>query len=151
MTQQTASPTFTKRSKRHRDPSSEDDAANSPARKPARRRRFEEGEATLEQAQRYHLLTARMPIQALTSEWSVGQNRPINEQHVEDLCKIFKQGALKRNAKENHILVLCIRDDVGNMLQHVDCEETIETTEKMPNFAEWLIVNDGRNVEILAG
>lgn len=105
----------------------------------------------MDQAQRYHVLTAQMPIQALTSEWSLGQNRPIRAQHVEDLCKIFKQGGLKRNSKENHILVLCSREDVGNMLQHVECEEAAETTGGMPNFAEWLIVNEGRRVEILAG
>ncbi|KAJ6439059.1 DNA repair protein rad10 [Purpureocillium lavendulum] len=62
----------------------------------AARKRFEEGQTTLEQAEPYRILTATMPVDALTADWSMGSNRPIQEKHVDALYTIFQRGDMKR-------------------------------------------------------
>ncbi|KAJ6439190.1 hypothetical protein O9K51_08602 [Purpureocillium lavendulum] len=44
----------------------------------------------------YRILTARMPVDALTADWSLARNRPIQEKHVDALCTIFQRGDIKR-------------------------------------------------------
>ncbi|UNI22810.1 hypothetical protein JDV02_008664 [Purpureocillium takamizusanense] len=58
--------------KRRRD-SSDDEARNMPAKRAARNQ-FEERETTLEQAEQYRILTAKMPVEALAADWSEGRN-----------------------------------------------------------------------------
>ncbi|KAJ6439073.1 Copalyl diphosphate synthase-like protein [Purpureocillium lavendulum] len=65
----------------------------------AAQKRFEEGQTTLEEAEPYRILTAAMPVDALTWDWSLWTstgNRPIQEKHVNTLCAIFQRGDMKR-------------------------------------------------------
>ncbi|KAJ6436872.1 reverse transcriptase domain protein [Purpureocillium lavendulum] len=147
---QAASSRVARPGKRPRASGSDNEFTDAAARKLVRRRRFEESASTLEQARPYYILTARMPLEALTAEWSLGKNRPINEKHVERLCRIFKQGGLKRSAECNQLLVLSTRSDVERIVGATDHNAVAGKTEEMLAFDAWRSVN-GNRVEILAG
>ena len=55
--------------KRRREASEENTLAKAP------RKRFEDGQTTLEQAGPYRILTATMPVDALTADWSMGMSK----------------------------------------------------------------------------
>ena len=48
-----------------------------------------EADSIYDQAAPYLLATAKFPIDALTSEWNIGANRPIEPAHKRRLCQIF--------------------------------------------------------------
>ena len=91
--------------KRHRHQVSEEDTA---AQRRTRVRQSVGAAPTLEpQAEAKALITARMPTAALTTDWSVGQNRALNPSHVQRLKKRFAQGGgPKRDAEENQLTVV---------------------------------------------
>lgn len=126
--------------KRRRDSSDE----NTPAK--AARKQFEEGQTTLEQAEPYRILTARMPLDALTADWSLARNRPIQAKHVDALYTMFQRGDMKRASYP--LAVLSTYSEVQCMLLAMGYDTT--DTDDMPSFDEWLPVN-GHPVELLDG
>ncbi|KAM0362979.1 hypothetical protein ACHAO7_010766 [Fusarium culmorum] len=116
---------------------------------------FKDKDSIREQAREYRILTARMPAKALTSAWSLGQNRRLDMKHVQNLCAIFTQGGLNRRAEENHLLVLCSRSDIARMMRHLQLRDrsppSFQVPEEVPFFEEWLHVNRGRPAEVMAG
>lgn len=119
-----------------------------------KRGHFKDEDSIRQQARRHRILTARMPTKALTSTWSLGKNRRLDVKHVRALCAIFTQGGLNRKAEENHLLVLCSRADVSRMMEHLRRRSQVadsEAPEDVPFFEEWLSVNRGSLVEIMAG
>ncbi|KAJ6436772.1 Maltose permease MAL31 [Purpureocillium lavendulum] len=131
--------------KRRRD-SSDDERPNTPAKKAARKQ-FEERETTLEQAQQYRILTAKMPVEALAADWSVARNRVIRGEHVKALCKIFTQGGLNRAG--HHVAVLATRSEVECMLRLMELHDEVTDADDIPAFDDWLSVN--RPVELMDG
>ncbi|GJN78664.1 hypothetical protein PLIIFM63780_002173 [Purpureocillium lilacinum] len=99
----------------------------------AGRKRLEDVQTTLEQAELYRILTATMPVDALTADWSMGRskgsNRPIEEKHVNALYTIFQRGDMKRASYPLAVLST--------------------QTEDLPAFDNWLV--NRRPVELLDG
>jgi len=91
--------------------------------KRAARKQFEERETTLEQAEQYLILTAKMPLEALAVDWSMGRNRVIRE-------KIFTQGGLNR--ADHHVAVLCTRSEVECMLRVMGLHGEATDADDMP-------------------
>ncbi len=108
---------------------------------------------TLDQEDVKCVIAARMPIRALTTEWSLGRNRPVDARHVQRLSKRFlSEGGPKRDAKENHLKVLCSGDDLTKMLEAVGLTVTDASRGyTMPDFTDWLRVNGGRKAEVADG
>lgn len=132
----------------------QEDLIEAPARKSARQKQFEDGESTLEQARPYRIIIASMPISTLTPVWSLGQNRPVSERHVQKLCAIFLQGGLNRTAHGNYLQVLCSKEDVSKMMAHLNAEGDSgmsNAVDKIIDFTDWNSVTGNRKVEILAG
>ncbi|GJN87053.1 hypothetical protein PLIIFM63780_010635 [Purpureocillium lilacinum] len=128
--------------KRRRDSSEE----NTPAK--AARKQFEEGQTTLEQAEPYRVLTARMPLDAVTSDWSLARNQPIQAKHVGALYTIFERGDMKRASYP--LAVLSTRSDVQRMLHGMGYDSDTPDADDVPSFDTWLSVNRGP-VELLDG
>lgn len=135
----------------HETESEQEDPGDIPARRAAKRRYFEDVDSVREQARPYRITTARMPIDALTSQWSLGQNRRVDSQHVQKLCDIFANGGLKRQARENFLMVLSSKSEVSNMLRHCQQEGSAEKAEEILDFNDWLSVNGGSLAEVMAG
>lgn len=104
-----------------------------------------------QQAQSYRLATAKLPLDALTCRWKNGSNRHVNRQHVSRLCRIFKQGALARQAEENFLLVQCSAEMVRRMRDHVDAQGSGGGQGEVLSFDDWSAVNGGEKVEVMAG
>jgi hypothetical protein len=152
--------------KTHKSAPGDDELSSSEGRSP-KKRRFEDGNSAREEASPYRLATARMPVRAMTSTWSLGKNRQVDTQHVRRLCNIFLQGGLHRTAEENHLMVLCSREELANMQsfakrsrdEHAVVEAAGEAAGgaaggaagETPIFSDWLVANPGRPVEIMAG
>lgn len=79
---------------------------------------FQARETTsLHKARQYLQLTAKMPLKALNTIWTGRrQNRPIDPNHVEHLCSIFRDGGLARTSSENALQVLTSSNDLYTML-----------------------------------
>lgn len=115
---------------------------------------FQEADSVRQQAQPYRLVTARLPIAALTQTWSIGKNRRVDRQHARNLCSVFMQGGLQRRAEENHLLVLCSASEVARMMDHLGSQgrqSSGPVTGEPDLFADWLMVNQGKKVELMAG
>lgn len=148
--------------KRHREvitSSSEDGGFDRPPvqEQTRKKRRNKAGPATtLQQPEQLFakcLTTARMPIAALTTKWSLGENRPEDPRHVQRLKKRFlDEGRPKREAKGNHVVALCSGADVRRMMGKIGVNETdFSTTEVMPDFSDWMSINGGRKAELVEG
>jgi hypothetical protein len=81
--------------------------------------KFRDTKSIREQAEPYRLGTAKFPIDALTSSWTVGSNRTVSAKHAEKLCRIFVEQGLRRKSVENHLLVACTRSEVEKMKEFV--------------------------------
>ncbi|KJZ70998.1 hypothetical protein HIM_09609 [Hirsutella minnesotensis 3608] len=138
-----------KTAKRRRD-SSDVEVPDTSAKKAkkAARKGFEESKTTLEQAEPYRILTAKMPVKALVADWSLGRNRVIQEEHVKALCKLFQRGDMKRASYP--LAVLGTRSAVECMLRQMGYGGDMTDVDNMPAFDDWLLVN-GRPVELLDG
>lgn len=116
------------------------------------RKVFEDSKSVQERARPYRLLAAQMPLSALTTTWSLGQNRPVDRQHVRKLKGLFQQSGLNRRAPENRLFVLCRREEVAKMMRHLGLEVAPAAEDgRTPSFDDWLTVNDGRPAEVMAG
>lgn len=113
-----------------------------------------DAESAREQAEQHRIITARMPLHALKTEWSIGENRQVDWKHVQKLCGIFKKGGVKRKARENRILVLCDREDVFKMKRHMRLDEDAQVSPEgeLLFFEDWCSVHgDNNKVEVMAG
>lgn len=119
----------------------------------AKRSHLDDTGSVWQQAEPHYIITARMPINALTTRWSLGENRQIDTRQVQRLCSIFKKGGLKRNAKENRVLVLCSVQEVSMMKQHLNLDEaaTASLLGETLFFKDWLHIHGGRQAEVMAG
>lgn len=110
-----------------------------------------------EQAEPYRLATAWFPLDALALEWSSGRNRPIDEEHVDHLRRIFEEQQPQRAADSHRLRVACRAEEVERMVHHLRCHgQPSERTEKngaslWPSFTAWEHVNPGRPAELMAG
>lgn len=112
MAARSARPSPAKAGKRRRESSEENTSETKAARK-----RLRESETTLERAERYRILTAKMPVEALTADWIERRNRVIQPAHVRTLCKIFQRGDMKRAS--HPLAVLCTSPEVKCMLHRL--------------------------------
>lgn len=104
----------------------------------APRKRLRESETTLERAERYRILTAKMPVEALTADWIEGRNRVIQPGHVKALCKIFQRGDMKRAS--HPLAVLCTRPAVKCMLHRLGYrdDDDVAGMDDVPAFDDWM-------------
>lgn len=138
--------------KRDRGPRDGDTTGEQPGKK--RVRTFEEGESARELALAHHIATARIPIRALTTKWSMGSNRPVDARHVRRLRDVFLEGTLNRTARENRLLVLGTRAEVEGILQPTngriddsDSDGSGEQQTPIPSPHNW----PGPQLEVMAG
>jgi hypothetical protein len=145
--------------KRHKDASASGQAQTTPVLTPsgpsASRSRFECRESTQWRAQEYRIVTARMPLRSMTCTWSSGTNRPLDPQHVRRLREVFTAGGVDRSSAEHHLIVQCDRADVERMLEHLRSQPSPPArdgaNESIASFQDWLLVNPGKQVEVMAG
>jgi hypothetical protein len=104
--------------------------------------------SVVEQAEPYLLATAKFPISALTSVWKVGRNRQVDRKHVQSLQRIFKEQNLQREVDDNHLRIMCSREEVDRMKDHLNSTGIVNGS--WPDFTDWTAVN-GTKVEIMAG
>ena len=123
----------------------------------ASRDRFQEIASAREQARPYLLATARLPLAALTSAWRTGQNRPLNPQHVQDLCSVFEKGGLARSSEKNYLLAACSAAAVATMREYLqaageidDFDGPLRDDSPLP-FNYWPQVTDNERAELMAG
>jgi hypothetical protein len=110
------------------------------------------GPSIREQAEPYRLATARFPLDALTSAWSVGSNRHLDSKQVEILCQIFEKQRLQREPEENRLRIACSRAEIKRMMEHLEqaSQQPLETSSSWPFFRDWMLIN-GCPAEIMAG
>jgi len=128
--------------------------ASTPVKRARQDPQFTNIKSIRQQAEPYRLATARFPIDALTSTWRIGSNRPIDTKHVQDLCRMFEEQGLQRELSENHLLVACSRDEYDRMIDHLR-EKNLAGSEDDPlssclAFHDWEAVNRCR-AEIMGG
>lgn len=114
-------------------------------------RELQDGTSTRQQAERYRLVTAKIPLDALTCTWAKGMNRHVNRQHVSKLARLFKQGSLERQTEENYLLVQCSATSVARMISHLEAKGHDTRPDQVLSFDVWLSVNCGEKVEVMAG
>jgi hypothetical protein len=120
-----------------------------------------EADSIYDQAAPYLLVTARFPIDALTSEWSMGVNRPIDQAHKRRLRQIFDEAGVLRRDTSHQLQVACSKAQVQHMLDHLEEEDQAQTAvpategaeegdSKWPSFEGWASVI-GAKAELIAG
>ncbi|KAG6178740.1 hypothetical protein E4U36_006198 [Claviceps purpurea] len=98
------------------------------------------------------IITARMPIKLLTTNWSLGSNRPLDPRHVQNLKKSFVElGGPKRDLEAHYLKVLCTGAEVKRMTKKLDLPDVTKQAEGMPDFTIWPVVNGREPLELLAG
>jgi hypothetical protein len=129
--------------------------ASTPAKRARQDLQFTNIKSIRQQAEPYRLATAKFPINALTSTWRIGSNRPVDTKHVQDLCRIFEEQGLQRELLDNHLLVACSRDEFDQMIDHLrKAEKSLAGLEGDPSswlaFDDWMAVNRCQ-AEIISG
>lgn len=120
-----------------------------------------EADSIYDQAAPYLLVTARFPIDALTAEWSIGVNRPIDQAHKRRLRQIFDEAGVLRRDTSHRLQVACSQAQVQRILDHLKAEGQSETAatagespekgdSKWPSFEGWGSVI-GEKAELIAG
>ncbi|KAG9185003.1 hypothetical protein G6011_11833 [Alternaria panax] len=95
-----------------------------------------EADCVYDRAAPYLLVTVRFPIDSLTSEWSIGVNRPIDQAHKRRLRQVFDEaGVLQRDAS-HRLQVACSKAQVQQMLDHLKEEGLAQTTATAAKSAE---------------
>ncbi|KAF5002984.1 hypothetical protein FDECE_10458 [Fusarium decemcellulare] len=112
---------------------------------------FQDSVSSRQQAEEYRLVTANIPVDALSCTWRKGMNRHVNPQHVSKLCSVFKQGGLERQAEENYLLVQCSSAAVERMISHLEGLGHDPQLNKILSFEDWSAVNPEEKVEVMAG
>ena len=105
-----------------------------------------------DEAQQYLLGTARFPVDALTSRWSVGENRNVDRRHVKNICQLFKDRGVRRKDAECHIIVGSTKQHFELMKAHKYSNEWLTGSNEAipPCFGDWEKVT-GCKAELLAG
>lgn len=120
-----------------------------------------EADSIYDQAAPYLLATAKFPTDALTSEWSIGANRPIDPAHKRRLCQIFDEVGVLRRDRSHQLQVACSKAQVQQMLDHLAekgqaqasataAESAEEGDPKWPSFEDWATVIEAK-AELIAG
>lgn len=116
---------------------------------------FQDGQSIQQQAERYKLATAKMPLDALSCKWQRGKNRGLQAQQVSRLCEDFRVLGLAREAEENYILVQCSAAAVERMLNKTTTRDggsrELGDGDTILSFEDWAEVNGGEKVEVMAG
>lgn len=81
-----------------------------------------------EQTAPFLLVTAKFPIDALTAEWSVGVNRPIDAAHKRRLCQIFDEAGVLRRDTTHQLQIACSKEHVDLMLDQLKEEGQTQRT-----------------------
>jgi hypothetical protein len=136
---------------------------NDPAEgKKKQRASLKEVKSVYDQSEPYRLVTVKFPIDALTPEWGIGTNRPINEAHKRRLCQIFKEAGILRRDASHRLQVACTKAQVQQMLEHLKHKESpadgaVGASEGapaadvgLPSFEDWDSVV-GEKAELIAG
>src|SRR6266487_1108570 len=76
------------------------------------------------QAEPYRLGTVRLQVDDLTTTWSLGQNRPLNDRHVRELCQAFLAHGVRRVLPQNRLAVAASKSEVDSMMQHLRSGDT---------------------------
>ncbi|KAG6107107.1 hypothetical protein E4U13_007085, partial [Claviceps humidiphila] len=98
------------------------------------------------------IITARMPIKLLTTNWSLGFNQPLDPRHVQNLKKTFVElGGPKRELEEHHLKVLCTGAEVERVMKELDLPDDTKQVEGLPDFTIWPEVNGREPLQLLAG
>jgi hypothetical protein len=123
---------------------------------------LKEVESLHDQTDPYRLATVKFPIDALSPDWSIGTNRPIDEGHKRRLLQIFKETGVLRQDVRHRLHVACTKAQVQQMLDHLgrsgsQAEGTHGANEgahpvgaEVPSFEEWESVI-GEKAELMAG
>ena len=109
-----------------------------------------ETETVYDQAESYLLTTVKFPIDALTAEWDIGVNRPINEAHKRRLCEIFRSIGVLRKDPNHRLQIVCTKAQVQKMLAHIDRVQAKVEKDEWPSFEDWGHVI-GEPAELMAG
>ncbi|KAJ3525306.1 hypothetical protein NM208_g11697 [Fusarium decemcellulare] len=114
---------------------------------------IDNAELAREQAEQHRIITARMPIHALKTEWTIGKNRKVDWKRVQMLCAMFKTEGVKRTAEENRLFVLCDREDVIKMQRHMGLDDHAQTSPdgEALFFKDWCSAHGDDKVEVMAG
>lgn len=120
------------------------------------RAEFQDSQSILQQAEKYRLATAKMPLDALSCRWRRGKNRGLQAQQVSRLCEDFRVLGVAREAEENYILVQSNMAAIKRMLERTTTtnnggiREAVEGATVL-DFEDWAEVNGGEKVEVMAG
>jgi hypothetical protein len=130
--------------------------------KKKQRTALKEVESVYDQSEPYRLATVKFPIDALTPEWRIGTNRPINEAHKRRLCQIFKETGVLRRDENHRLQVACTKAQVQQMLDYLKQKESQAdgavgaskdapaADVELPSFEDWDSVV-GEKAELMAG
>jgi hypothetical protein len=123
---------------------------------------LKEVESLHDQTEPYRLATVKFPIDALSPDWSIGTNRPIDECHKRRLFQIFKEIGVLRQDARHRLQVACTKAQVQRMLDHLRQggseaggthganEDAHPADAEVPSFEEWESVV-GEKAELMAG
>lgn len=122
---------------------------------------IKEADSIYDLAAPYLLATAKFPIDALTSEWSIGVNRPIDQAHTRRLRQIFDEAGVLRRDTSHRLQIACSKAQVQQMLDHLEEENQAQNTaiaargaeegdSKWPSFEDWATVIEAK-AELIAG
>lgn len=85
---------------------------------PALAQAFADAMSARQQAAAHKILTARLPLEALTTEWTIHPNRPVSQSHVAKLCAVFHADGLLRQLDSNFLLVKAPRRLINRITEH---------------------------------
>ncbi|KAL5371084.1 hypothetical protein DPSP01_014501 [Paraphaeosphaeria sporulosa] len=138
--------------------------ANDSATQMNKRPSLREANSVYDEAEQYRIATVRFPINALTSKWSSGANRPISKTHKRRLCQIFKEVGVLRRDPDHRLQIACSRAHVEQMLEHLGQkrnevggaagtrEKSPDTDADYPSFEDWSsVVGEQEKAELIAG
>ncbi|KAM0541484.1 hypothetical protein ACHAPJ_013219 [Fusarium lateritium] len=112
---------------------------------------FTEVDSLREQASPYCLAIAELPIELLDYSWSRGNNRPLDRNHVANICRSFQQGGLARGSEEHYIQVSCSAAAIEKMTRAIpETDSGNPSKNHVRSFRHWADVNDERP-ELMAG
>lgn len=119
-----------------------------------------ESESVRQRAKPYLLATAKMPVRVLNAEWSVGVNRPLDQQHVAALQSSFAR-SLERTCPAHFMAAECSAQAVQHMWKYLESQgvpmmiEGFEDLggdgEQVQSFLDWDQVNGDEHPELGAG
>src|SRR5271167_3002006 len=118
-------------------------------------------------AEPFRIGTAKLPLDALTTVWRIGTNRPLENKQVQRLQRIYKQDGVAREVEEHHLVVACTRAEFERAVEDYcskaqdDTPETLQPSIrsrspqafpgiKWPLLSSWLNVGN-KPAELIAG